>query len=289
MREHATPQSDKHKFIKEIAKRFMRNRLAMVGFVLLCLLVVMAITAPFIIPYDYTMQDYDSILEAPSGKHWFGTDNFGRDIFSRIVYGSRYTLMIAFVCTTTAAIIGTVLGAVAGYYAKLDNLIMRFCDILMGVPTLIFALSIVMTLGVGIRNVMIALSITTAPPFIRTVRAQVLTIKDQEFIEAARSIGASDLRILLKYIAPNAIAPIIVQYTLNSVIVILWAASLSFIGMGVQAPMPEWGLMINAGRAYLRSAWFMSVFPGLAIILTTFSLNLVGDGLRDALDPRLKN
>lgn len=272
----------------EVWKRYKRNKLAMAGLIMMALLFVIAVTAPFIIPYPFDMQDYDAVLLSPSLQHPFGTDNFGRDIFSRILYGTRYTLLIGFGCTTVAALVGSVLGALSAFYSKLDNLIMRFCDILMGIPTLIMAMSLVMALGISMRNMMIALCITTAPAFIRTVRAQVLTIKDQEYVEAARSIGAGSGRILIKYVFPNALAPIIVQYTLSTVSTILWAASLSFIGMGILPPTPEWGLMINAGRQYLRSNWYMSVFPGLAIILATFSLNLMGDGLRDALDPRLK-
>ena len=274
--------------IVDVWKRFKRNKVAVAGLCGVILLIFISIFAEYLIPYDYAAQDANSLLLAPCREHWFGTDNFGRDIFSRILYGTKYTMFIAVGCTTFSAILGTSLGVLAGYYPKLDNLIMRFTDILMGIPTLILSLSLIMLLGTGLMNVIIALSIATAPSFIRVIRAQVLTIKDQEFIEAARATGASDLRIIFKYLLPNTAAMIIIQYTLGAVSVILWAASLSFLGLGVQAPMPEWGLMINTGRTFLRSAWWMTVFPGLAIMLATFSLNLMGDGLRDALDPKLK-
>ncbi len=275
-------------FYHDVWRRFKRNRVAVLGLIITVILIFVSVFASYLIPYDYAEQDIDSILLPPSREHLMGTDNFGRDIFSRILFGTRYTMFIAIGCTSFSAIIGTTLGVLAGYYSKLDNIIMRLTDILMGIPTLILALSLIMALGSGIGNVIIALSVATAPSFIRVVRAQVLTLKDQEYIEAAVATGASDARIIIKYLLPNTAALIIVQYTLGAVAVILWAASLSFLGLGVQPPTPEWGLMINAGRAYLRSAWWMTVFPGLAIMCATFSLNLMGDGLRDALDPRLK-
>ena len=274
--------------IYDVWRRLKRNRLAMIGLVTLLLIVIVAIFAPLIIPYPYDAQDYHHRLESPNSTHLLGTDNFGRDILSRIIYGSRYTMIIGFGCISAAALAGTILGAAAAYFSKTDNLIMRIIDIIMGIPTFMLALSIIVALGSNIQNMMIALSITSMPAFARVARAQVLTVKEQEFIEAARSIGASDLRILIRHIMPNSMAPLIVQYTLGVVNVILWGASLSFIGMGVEAPTPEWGLMISAGRTYLRDHWYMSIIPGLAIIVTTYALNLLGDGLRDALDPKLK-
>ena len=273
---------------REVWQRLCRNKMAILGLILLALVLVIAIIAPYIIPYPYDAQDYNAVLQTPNAQHLFGTDNFGRDLFSRILYGSRYTLIIGFGCITVAALIGSVLGAVAAYYPRFDNIIMRFIDIIMGIPTFMLALSIIVALGSSMINMMIALSITSIPSFARVARAQVLSVKEQEFIEAARSIGASDMRILIHHILPNAIAPLIVQYTLGAVNVILWGASLSFIGQGVQAPTPEWGLMISAGRNYLRSNWQMAIIPGIAIIITTYALNMLGDGLRDALDPRLK-
>ena len=274
---------------RDVFHRLKRNKLAMLGLVILILVLLMAVFATVLAPYDYAAQATAEAKQFPSAEHLLGTDNFGRDILSRIMVGSRYTLMIGFGCITIACLIGTVLGALAGFYKRLDNLIMRLTDIVMGIPTFMLAISIIAALGTGIKTMMLALCITSTPAFIRIVRAQVLTIKDQEYVEAARSIGAGNLRIMTKHILPNALAPIIVQYTLGAVNLILWAASLSFLGMGVQPPTPEWGLMVSAGRAYLYSEWYMSLIPGLAIIITTYALNLLGDGVRDALDPRLKH
>jgi len=273
---------------RDVFHRLKRNKLAMLGLVILILVVLMAVLSPILAPYDYAEQIPADAKQWPNATHLLGTDNFGRDILSRIMVGSRYTLMIGFGCITISCVVGTILGAVAGFYKKADNLIMRLTDVVMGIPTFMLAISIIVTLGTGIKTMMLALCITSTPAFIRIVRAQVLTIKDQEYVEAARSIGADNFRIMTKHILPNAIAPIIVQYTLGAVNLILWAASLSFLGMGVQPPTPEWGLMVSAGRQYLYSEWYMSLIPGLAIIITTYALNLLGDGLRDALDPRLK-
>lgn len=259
----------------------------MISLFIIIFLFVVAVFAPLLTPHDYSGQNYDHILEPPSLKFIFGTDNFGRDIFSRIIYGSRYTMFIGFGCITIAMIVGVTLGLLAAYFPKLDNVLMRFMDIIIGMPAMTLLMCIIAALGVSITNMIIALCVTSIPDFARITRAQAMTIKNQEFIEAAIAIGAGDRRILLKHILPNSLAPIIIQYTLGAGSVILWSASLSFIGMGVQPPTPEWGLMISSGRPYLRSAWYMSIIPGLAIILLTFVLNYLGDGLRDALDPKL--
>ena len=272
----------------EVWKRFKRNKLALGGLVVLVFLIAVAILAPYIAPYDYAAQDYSARLIYPNAQHWFGTDNFGRDILSRVIFGTRYTLFIGLFCTTAAALFGCTLGLMAAFFPRLDNVIMRFMDVLIGIPAMLMCISIVAALGSNMRNMMIALSVTAMPNFARVMRAQVLTVRDQEFIEAARSIGASNGRIMIKHIVPNSLAPVIVQFTLGVVNAILMSASLSFVGMGVQPPNPEWGLLISAGRAYLRSEWYMCILPGLAIVVSTFALNLLGDGLRDALDPRLK-
>lgn len=268
-------------------RKLKKNKLAMISLIIICLLFLIAIFAPILAPYDYIGQDYDNTLKFPSRKNLFGTDNFGRDVFSRVIYGSRYTMFIGFGCVTIAAVIGVLLGLIAAYFPKLDNLIMRTMDIIIGMPTMTLMMCIIAVLGVSIGNMIIAICVTTIPGFARVTRAQALTVKNQEFIEAAIAIGADTKRILFKHILPNSMAPIIVQYTLGASSVVLESASLSFIGMGVQAPTPEWGLMISAGRPYLRSYWYMSIIPGLAIILLTITLNYLGDGLRDALDPRL--
>lgn len=273
--------------LADVWRKLKKNRWAMISLYIIVFLVIIAIFAPFIIPYDYATQDYDSILLEPSKDHLFGTDNFGRDIFSRIVYGSRYTVFIGFGCITISAIVGIALGLIAAYYPKLDGLIMRVIDIVIGMPAMTLLMCLIAVMGISLRNMCIALCVTHIPPFARVTRAQVLTLKNQEFIEASIALGASDRRILLKHILPNALAPNIIEYTLGCGGVILWSASLSFIGMGVQAPTPEWGLMISAGRQYLRLAPHMAIIPGLCIILFTFVLNYLGDGLRDAMDPKL--
>lgn len=268
-------------------RKLKQNRWAIISLLIITFLFIVAIFAPLLTPYDYSKQDYEHILEPPSLKYLFGTDNFGRDIFSRIIYGSRYTMFIGFGCITIAMVVGVCLGLLAAYFPKLDNILMRLMDVIIGMPAMTLLMCIIAALGVSITNMIIALCITSIPDFARITRAQAMTVKNQEFIEAATAIGAGDRRILLKHILPNSLAPIIIQYTLGAGNVILWSASLSFIGMGVQPPTPEWGLMISSGRPYLRSAWYMSIIPGLAIILLTFVLNYLGDGLRDALDPKL--
>lgn len=273
--------------MKDVWRKLKMNRWAMISLVIVILLVTAAIFAPYITPYDYAKQDYGNVLKSPSAEHPFGTDNFGRDVLSRIIYGSRYTVFIGLGCITISSILGVSLGLIAAYFSKLDNIIMRTLDIIIGMPTMTLLMCIIAVLGVNITNMIIALCVTSIPNFARIARAQALTVKNQEFIEAAIAIGADDKRIVLKHILPNSIAPIIVEFSLGASQIVLLSASLSFIGMGVQPPTPEWGLMISAGRPYLRSAWFMSIIPGLAIILLTFVLNYLGDGLRDALDPRL--
>lgn len=272
----------------ETWRRFKKNRLALAGLIVLSILVICAIFAPFLIPYDYTEQNLSNALSYPNSEHWFGTDNYGRDIFSRIIYGSRISLMVGLVAVSIAAVGGTILGAIAAFYNKLDNLIMRIMDIFMGVPSLLLAIAIVSVLGPGVMNLMVAVGISAIPAFARVARSSVLTVKEAEFIEAAKSIGASNIRIIFRHIFPNAFAPVLVQCTLRAANAIIWAASLSFLGLGIRPPSPEWGAMLSAGRQYLRDYWHMTVIPGLAIMITTYALNVVGDGLRDALDPRLK-
>lgn len=274
----------------EVWRRLKQNKAAMIGLFIIGVLVFTAIFADFIAPEGYDDQDLYRRFIPPGSKHILGTDHLGRDILSRIIYGSRISLQVGFIAVGIAAVIGGTLGAVAGYYGKrLDNMIMRLMDILLAIPSILLAISIVAALGANLVNVMIAVGIASIPSYARIVRASVLTIKDQEFIEAARAIGADDFRIIIKHIIPNAMAPIIVQATLGVASAILSAAGLSFIGLGIQPPNPEWGAMLSAGRYYIRDHWHIATFPGLAIMITIFGLNLFGDGLRDALDPRLKN
>lgn len=279
----------KHSQLREIWRRLKKNRLAVFGLCVLILLVFLAVFADVIAPYGYDEQNYAETLQFPSWKHWMGTDNFGRDILSRVIYGTRISLQIGFISLTGGALVGCILGAVAGFFGgAVDTVIMRFTDILMSIPRTVLAIAIATTLGPGLTNAMIAVVISSVPNFARVVRASTLTVKDQEFVEAARSIGASNARIIFRYIFPNVMAPIIVQATLGVGTAIILAASLSFLGLGIQPPTPEWGAMLSAARTYMRDYWYMVTFPGLAIMLTVLALNLFGDGLRDALDPKLK-
>lgn len=270
-------------------RRFKRNKLAMFGFAMICILILCAIFAPLVAPYHYDYQSLDETFCAPSWKHLFGTDSLGRDIFSRVIYGTRTSLSISAATVLIATIVGGALGAVAAYYGgPLDNTIMRFLDIFLAIPSTLLAIAIAAALGAGIGNTMLAITIGQVPGLARVVRATVLSIKGEEYIRAARSIGSDTWRILVRHVLPNAMAPILVQATLYVASAILSISSLSFIGLGIQPPTPEWGSMLSAGRAYIRDAWYIVLFPGLAIMLTIFAFNLMGDGLRDALDPKMK-
>lgn len=274
---------------RDVWHRLRKNRMAMFGLFILVLLVFLAIFADFIAPYGYDEQNYTQMLQSPSLQHIMGTDNYGRDIFSRIVYGTRISLQIGFISLAISAVVGSILGACAGYFGSVsDTVIMRGSDILMAIPRTVLAIAIATTLGPGLVNAMIAVAIGTIPNFARVVRASTLTVKDQEYVEAARAIGASHPHIIARYIFPNVLAPIIVQATLGVGTAIILAASLSFLGIGISPPTPEWGSMLSAARNYMRDYWHMVTFPGLAIMVTVMALNLFGDGLRDALDPKLK-
>ena len=275
----------------EVWRRLKRNKMAVLGLVILIILVLLAVFANVIANYDNVVikQNLSQRLQAPSAAHWLGTDEFGRDIFARLVHGTRVSLQVGIIAVGISIVIGGILGAIAGYYGgKLDNIIMRIMDIFLAVPSILLAIAIVSALGPSILNLMLAISISSVPSYARIVRASVLSIRDQEFIEAAKAIGASNTRIIFRHIIPNSLAPVIVQATLGVAGAILSTAGLSFIGLGIQPPAPEWGSMLSGGRQYLRYAWWVTTFPGVAIMITILSLNLLGDGLRDALDPRLK-
>lgn len=275
--------------LREIFKRLSRAPLAMIGLAIVVVLVFTAVFADYIAPFGYADQDLMAAFEEPSKAHLFGTDEFGRDIFSRIIYGSRISLQVGFIAVGIAVFAGGFLGAIAGYYGgKADNLIMRAMDVLLSIPSILLVIAIAASLGPGLFNLMIAVGISSTPNYARIVRGSVLSIRNQEFVEAAKAVGSSDLRIILKHIIPNCLAPIIVQATLGVAIAILTAAGLSFIGLGIQPPIPEWGAMLSGGREYIRDYAYMTVFPGLAIMITILALNFLGDGLRDALDPKLK-
>lgn len=283
-------RAKKRSQLVETWRRLKRSKMAMAGLFIICTLFFTAIFADIITPYHYAKQNLKETFQYPSLKHPFGTDDFGRDIFSRIVYGARISLQVGFLSVGIAIVIGGLLGAVAGFYGgKLDQMIMRTMDVLLSIPSILLAISIVAALGPGLTNLMIAVGISSIPAYARIVQASVLSIREHEFVEAARAVGSSDVRIIFKHILPNCLAPIIVQGTLGVATAIIIAAALSFIGLGIQPPVPEWGAMLSGGRSFIRNYWFMTVFPGLAIMVAVFGLNLLGDGLRDALDPRLKN
>ena len=234
-------------------------------------------------------QNYDTIMVQPNLQHIFGTDQFGRDILSRIMYGTRYTVTIGFGTMIGSSIMGITLGIFAAYYPKLDNPIMRFLEIFSNIPDMPLLMCLVVIMGTSLKNLLIALVLYYTPGWARLARAKVLTLRNEEYVEASIALGASDGRILLRHILPNALAPLIVRFTLSTGGSILEAAALSYIGLGIQPPEPEWGLMISQGREFLGTYWYYSIIPGLCIVLLTYTLNYLGDGLRDALDPRLNH
>lgn len=271
--------------------RLRKNKSAMIGLAIMLLLVLAAIFADVLFDYEGVAikQDIPNRNQWPSSQHIFGTDDKGRDLLARTVHGARTSLAIGFSTAVFALLVGGVIGAIAGYYSGIvDNLLMRFMDIFLAIPGTLFAITIVAALEPSTFNLIIALAISSVPRFARTVRGSIMTVRDVEFIEAARAIGASDFRIITKHVIPNSLAPIIVFAPLNVATIILTIAGLSFLGLGISAPAPEWGAMLSAGRAFIRSHPYMTFFPGFAIMITILSLNLLGDGLRDALDPRLK-
>ncbi len=275
----------------DVWRRLRKSTTAVIGIVLILTFLLMAVWGTVNVEFKEKAIKMDVVnrLKPPSKDHWFGTDEFGRDIFARIIRGTRISLFVGVISVGIALTIGGTLGAIAGYYGgKIDNMIMRVLDVLLAIPTILLAITIVASLGASIMNLMIAVGISNIPGFARVVRASVLKVKDQEFIEAAKAIGAKDHIIILTHVLPNSMAPIIVYSTLKVATAIMATASLSFIGLGVQPPTPEWGSMLAGGRAYIRDNMYIVLFPGLAIVLAVLSLNLVGDGLRDALDPKLK-
>jgi peptide/nickel transport system permease protein len=278
---------------KEIAflvtlKRLLKNKLAVIGLIIIVLQILMAIFAPLISFHDPVKQNLNaSELPVFSDNHWLGTDNYGRDVWSRIVYGARISLVVGSIAVALGLIGGVTLGLLGGYYKKLDGVIMRIVDLLFSFPGILLAMLIIAILGTSLVNVAIAISIWSIPSCARIVRGSVLSIKEKEYIMAMKSLGASDLRIMIKHILPNAFAPIIVFATMRMATAILSTASLSYLGLGAQPPTPEWGAMIAQGQAFMWSSPHLTVIPGIAIMLTVFSFNVVGDGLRDAIDPNM--
>lgn len=277
---------------KEIWGRLKKNKSAMFGLAVIILICLIAIFADCLADYDMDAitQHTAEKLQPPSAEHWFGTDDLGRDVFARCIHGSRVSLMMGISSTILSFSLGLLLGAVAGYYGGIvDSIIMRIMDMLMCIPAILLSLVIVAALGTSIPNLLLAITIGNAPGFARMIRASIITVRNQEYIDAARICGTSDHRIILRHIIPNTMGPIIVQATMSVAGCITATAGLSFVGMGIQAPRPEWGAMLSAGREFMRYYPHLVIIPGLFIVITALSINLFGDGLRDAMDPRLKD
>nr|WP_251035962.1 nickel transporter permease [Paenibacillus sp. ISL-20] len=274
---------------KSFYHRLKKNKAALFGGYFLLLMILVAIIGPLLTQYDPTKVDYSTKLLKPSADHWFGTDHNGRDIFTRIIHGMRLTLSVGFISVIIGAAFGVVLGIISGYYGgKWDALIMRMTDVMLAFPGILLALAVVSVLGKNLFNVIIAVSIFSIPTFARVVRGSTLAVRKLEYIDAMRSLGASDGRIIFGHILPNITSPIIVQATLRIAVAILTASGLSFLGLGAQPPTPEWGAMLNDGRNYIMDHPHVALFPGLSIVFVVIAFNLLGDGLRDVLDPKMK-
>ncbi len=280
----------KRSALSDFWRRFRKNRLAVAGLITLFLFILAAVGANQLAPYSYSEQNLDRTFLSPGKGHLLGTDNLGRDLLSRIIYGARISLVIGFSSIAISLVAGGILGCLAGFYGGVaDTVIMRVMDMMLAVPSVLLAIVIAAVLGTGVFNLILAIGIASIPSYSRIVRATFLSIRDQEYVEAARLSGCSDFRLIVRHILPNIMAPVIVQTTLSLGLAILNASSLSFLGLGVQAPMPEWGSMLAASRSDMRNYPYLVIFPGCAIVLVVLALNMVGDGLRDALDPRMKS
>ena len=274
----------------EIWRNFRKNKGAMLGLFILCIIFVIALTIEFWIDKDLVIgQHVSQRLKPPSWAHPFGTDDKGREMLWRVLYASRYSIAIGFVAVIVSLLVGVPLGAVAGYYGgRTETLIMRVADVFSAIPSILMAVVVVSVLGNGTINLMIAVGISSVPNFVRTTRAAVLTVRNEEYIEAARALGKSNLYIIFMHVLPNCLSPILVLTTLRVASAIITASSLSFLGLGISPPTPEWGSLLNAGKQFIRRYSYLTLFPGLAIMITVLSFNMVGDGLRDAMDPKLK-
>jgi peptide/nickel transport system permease protein len=274
---------------KEFRKRFGKNRMAVAGSVIVILLFIVSLLAPWFAPYDPNAIDLKNVLAPPSGGHPFGTDPLGRDVLSRMIWGAGISLKVGFVATGIAILIGTILGALAGYYGRwVDAVIMRFVDIMLCFPSFFLILAVIAILEPSIWNIMIVIGLTGWMGVTRLVRADFISLKERDFVLAARSVGAGDLRIIFRHILPNAMASVLVTATLGVAGAILTESALSFLGIGVQPPTPSWGNILTAGKDNIDIAWWLSFYPGLAILVTVLGYNLLGEGIRDALDPRLR-
>lgn len=276
---------------KELWRRFKKNKTALLGLMFFVLIAFIAIFADFIIPYEEALaQNVYNRLQGPTWNYWFGSDNYGRDIFARIIHGARFSLLIGVAAVGMGVTTGCILGSISGYFGGIvDAIIMRIMDTIVCIPFTLLALTIVAALGPGLFNLLIALVLANIPMYTRVIRSAILTLVDMEYIEAARSYGTPDSKIIIKHVLPNALGVIIVQVTMTFGSMIISASTMSFLGMGIQPPTPEWGSMLSEGKNYMMYAPHIVLFPGFSIVLTVLSLNLIGDGLRDALDPRLKD
>lgn len=271
-------------------RSFKKSKVSLVGAGIVLFFILLAILGPYVAPQGVNEQDLSKRLLAPSSEHWFGTDDFGRDIFSRIIHGARISLWVGFFSVVLSVIVGSLLGIIAGYYGKwIDTVISRIFDIMLAFPSMLLAIAVVSVLGPSLQNALIAIAIINIPNFGRLIRSKVLSVKEEEYIVSAKAIGMRDSRILFSHILPNSMTPIIVQGTLAIATAIIEAAALGFLGLGAQAPAPEWGKMLADARKFLLNAPWTMIFPGLAIMLTVLGFNLMGDGLRDALDPKMKS
>lgn len=280
--------SPKVEHFKTVWKRLKKNKAAVVGGFLILLFIIVSIVGPWLTTQDPTDVDVLNKLKSPSAEHWFGTDNYGRDIFTRIIHGMALTLQVGFLSVTIGGVIGVVLGIVSGYYGgAVDTIIMRVMDVLLAFPGILLALAIVSVLGGSLQNVIIAVAIFSVPAFARIVRGSTLSVRKLEYIDAVRALGASDFRIIFKHILPNVMSPIIVQATLRIATAVLTASGLSFLGLGAQPPTPEWGAMLSDGRNFMADHPHVILFPGIMIVIVVLAFNIFGDGLRDALDPKM--
>lgn len=274
---------------REIWYALRRNRRAMLGLTFIILLVLVAVFANFIAPYGMRQQNLSNALQSPNMTHWLGTDDLGRDVLSRLIYGTRISLTVGVSAVFVALIVGGILGVLSGYYKGwIDTLIMRFCDILLSIPSILLAIAIVASLGSSLQNMIMAIGLSNIPVFARIIRAGVMSVKEKQFIEAGEALGASDGLIIFKHILPNIMSPIIVQSSMGIATAILSAVGLGFIGLGLEASVAEWGTMLNAGRGYIRTHSYLTLYPGLVIMITILSFNLLGDGIRDAIDPKMR-
>lgn len=283
------PPNHRIQNFKNFYTKLKRNKAAMVGGFLILFFIVVSIIGPFITPYDPDTQIIVNKLAPPSADHWLGTDHLGRDIFSRIIHGMKLTLYIGFFSVILGATVGILLGIISGYYGgRTDTIIMRLMDVLLAFPGILLALAIVSVLGASLNNVIIAVAVFSVPVFARIVRGSTMAVRNLEYIDAVKVLGASDIRIIFKHILPNVASPLIVQATLNIATAILAASGLSFLGLGAQPPIPEWGAMLSDGRNYMYNAPHVAFFPGIAIVIVVLAFNILGDGLRDALDPKTR-